>query len=855
MSLLRRRVLGKTRPPRPVIRVFEAPEYFNPYNDQGPVITKACFYHKRVNYIQYDNDASILLSDTDNSTGIMWIINPGAAYAIDGSTTSDRPDNIMFDVAVYPASGDYYPYEVKVTDYNTTATDLQFATSWSGVYGNPGSEYWDTSDPYYVSSAGTGLGVNANGLRVGAGLGYSTVSWNPGSPSTSTYEVDTQSIANSPNAGFRITVVGFDDPADPDNYVYVDVGLYFIDWYVAIEEARHYYTYDSSFNRATYDPSNGYTVNNNLIKQMSDGGIYTYKPQLNGSTFADGADADAEGIPSYLITTTGGSNTSGNKNRVLGTFEWIDNQGGRVSGTSWFQGLVGKGVDSSTTNSNWYCYSGGIAVFAYDMSFTDIPAGAVITRLYCEVNGHAESTSATDEYMCVQLISGNTELSPEFNFKTVGTSNTTQTIEATVIPSRTQLAVMKLKCRLGRNGGAINGATCYIQYTYNTGTAYGFIDNAPIMTRQIKFTDRYPNGSNADLGVNNLSTWAYDIYSPEYPSGLPYTMDLNSCIAFKVRMNTPGIRLTSKGTDNTKYLSYVSIPFSTSITQRDSTYAQYFIDKDNPYERSIWVVLKNHRGGKLAETGAALTFNIGGAIPTYNNTYTYVPLDASIRLLPYHVIKFQHVWSYTTSTLSSHSSDMIYITEVAHTTNTSSGYGASYNSKFLTCGIEEAESPIYGASDEKEHLGVVYYNTNGRGIVDSNNDPTGPVTTGASIIVESYTTHSKNKLDMPALNNRTYFGNIFWFKVKCYGTNSTSTNKYYLRYYGVWGTPTLTTSNVIVVGKNWTGTADSSIFTITSGNNGVIAYTSKRAIGYSSSYYAMNGYNPQTYVVKFTVTY
>lgn len=854
MSLLRRRVLGKTRPPRPVIRVFEAPEYFNPRTEQGPIIAKECFYHKRINYIQYDNDASILLSDTDNSTGIMWIINPGTAYAIDGSTTSDKPDNIMFDVAVYPASGDYYPYEVKVTNYITTATDLQFATSWSGTYGNPGSEFWDTSNSYHVSAAGTGLGVNANALRVGAGLGYSPVSWNPGSPSTSTYEVNTESIANSPNAGFRITVVGFDDESDPDNYVYVDVGLYFIDWYVAIEEARHYYTYDSSFNRATYDTSI-YTVNNNLINQMTDNGIYTYKPELNGSTFADGADAGAEGIPSYLITTTGGSNASGNKNGVLGTYTLVSGSFG--NGASYFQGLVGKGVNNTTTNSNYYSSGSDIiTVFTYDMSFTDLPAGSVITRVYCEVNGHAESTSATNEYMCVQLISGNTELSPEFNFKTAGTSNTTQTLEATVIPSRTQIAVMKLKCRLGRYGGAINGATCYVQYTYNTGTAYGFIDNAPIMTRGTKFTDRYPVGSDADLGVNNLSTWAYDIYSSAHPGGLDYTMDLNSCIAFKVRMNTPGIRLTPKGTNNTGYLSYVSIPFSTSITQRDSTYAQYFIDKDNPYERSMWVVLKNHRGGKLAETGAALTFNIGGAIPTYNNTYTYVPLDASIRLLPYHVIKFQHVWSYTTSSLSSHSSDLIWITELAHTTNTSSGISASSNSTFLTCGIELAESEKYGADDEKEHLGVVFYNTNGRGIVDAHNDPTDPVTTGACIRVDGYTTHSKNKLDMPALNTRTYFGNIYWFKIKCYGTSNTSTNKYYLRYYQVWGSPTINTSNTTVVGKTWTGTADSSIFTTSySSSTSFVAYTTKRAIGTSSTNYAMNGYNPQTYVVKFTTTY
>ena len=67
--------------------------------------------------------------------------------------------------------------------------------------------------------------------------------------------------------------------------------------------------------------------------------------------------------------------------------------------------------------------------------------------------------------MCAQLISGSTELSEELNFKSVGTSNSTQTVECTTIPTAAQLAVMKLQCRLGYYGGAINGATVYVEYT------------------------------------------------------------------------------------------------------------------------------------------------------------------------------------------------------------------------------------------------------------------------------------------------------------------------------------------------------------------------------------------------------
>lgn len=143
------------------------------------------------------------------------------------------------------------------------------------------------------------------------------------------------------------------------------------------------------------------------------------------------------------------------------------------SGATYFQGIVGNGVDASKTTSNYYSGGSGIiAVFTYDMAFTNIPSNATITRVYCEVNGHAESTSNSSEYMCAQLISGSTDISEELNFKNVGTSNSTQTLEATTIPTIAQLANLKLQCRLGYYGGAINGATCYVVYTIPSSNPY-----------------------------------------------------------------------------------------------------------------------------------------------------------------------------------------------------------------------------------------------------------------------------------------------------------------------------------------------------------------------------------------------
>ena len=142
----------------------------------------------------------------------------------------------------------------------------------------------------------------------------------------------------------------------------------------------------------------------------------------------NGTDVTSELVTHYVPgqTTT--------DNRVLGTYTLVSG-GFNGSGASYFSGLTGKGYTSTTTSSNYYSSgSGTITVFTYDLSF-NLPEGAVVTNLYVMVNGHAESTSQSSEYMCAQIISGNDELSEELNFKSVGTSNSTQTITADVMPT------------------------------------------------------------------------------------------------------------------------------------------------------------------------------------------------------------------------------------------------------------------------------------------------------------------------------------------------------------------------------------------------------------------------------------
>lgn len=213
-----------------------------------------------------------------------------------------------------------------------------------------------------------------------------------------------------------------------------------------------------------------------------DGDDFDLVIEPTNSSDAVTAKRDGSDITAQLVHHSAGSHTD---NTVLGEYTLVSG-GFNGSGATYFEGLEGKGVNNTKTTSNYYSSgSGTIAVFTYKLELPEIPNDATITRLYCQVNGHAESTSQSSEYMCVQLRSGNTELSDETNFKSVSTSNTTITLEAETLPTAAQLENLVLYCRLGYYGGAINGATCYIEYTTKEYYSYSFVvsgDTAIVVT-------------------------------------------------------------------------------------------------------------------------------------------------------------------------------------------------------------------------------------------------------------------------------------------------------------------------------------------------------------------------------------
>ena len=268
------------------------------------------------------------------------------------------------------------------------------------------------------------------------------------------YEIPTGSLTwdtlKGYGSNFSIDIPLRNSSTSSSNYPYV---------YVAGAEIEVTYTIPNPRTVTTTLSGSG-TIDPSGTQTMYDGDEYNLT--IEPTNASDTVTATKNGTAITLTQHTGGAQSESN---VLGAYTLVSGSF-NGSGATYFSGIVGHGYDtSSTTTSNYY--SGGsstIAVFTYDVPFEGIPEDATINSLYMRVNGHAESTSNSSEYMCARLISGSTNLSDELNFKNVGTSNSTQTVTANVTPTIAQLENLKVQCRLGYYGGAINGATVYLEY-------------------------------------------------------------------------------------------------------------------------------------------------------------------------------------------------------------------------------------------------------------------------------------------------------------------------------------------------------------------------------------------------------
>lgn len=237
--------------------------------------------------------------------------------------------------------------------------------------------------------------------------------------------------------------------------------------------AAYMYIYGAEI-EVTYTVPNPATISSTLngngtINPSGEYSTYdgeTYELVITPTNTADIVTVTKDGID--VTSELVGHGTESTTSNVLGSYSLIS--GSFNSGESWFEERVGNGYDTTdTTDSNYYSGSSSSnAVFQYAVPIA-IPSDATVTRLYMIANGHAESTSSSSEYMCVQLKTGSTELSERYNFKEHGTSNGNETIEAHTLPTPAQLQDLVVECTLGYYGGAINGVTVFVEYDVTTG--------------------------------------------------------------------------------------------------------------------------------------------------------------------------------------------------------------------------------------------------------------------------------------------------------------------------------------------------------------------------------------------------
>ena len=246
-------------------------------------------------------------------------------------------------------------------------------------------------------------------------------------------------------------------------------------------------TVNYSYQSVVYEVTATSSVEDSTItpsySEVESGSSLNFRIEVNDISDVIVTDNNVD-ITDQLVEHQEFNHTTTNTN--LGTYTLVSGSF-NGNGATYFSGLAGKGVDNTQTTSNYYSGSSGtIAIFTYSLAF-NLPSNAIIDRVYCQVNGHAESTSQSNEYMCVQLRSRDKELCTELNFKSIGTSNSTQTLEATTLPTVSELANLVLYCRLGYYGGALNGATCYVEYhlSTDTGTIYYTYDLNNITTDHI----------------------------------------------------------------------------------------------------------------------------------------------------------------------------------------------------------------------------------------------------------------------------------------------------------------------------------------------------------------------------------
>lgn len=183
------------------------------------------------------------------------------------------------------------------------------------------------------------------------------------------------------------------------------------------------------------------------------------------------ATRDGTDITSQLVAHGAGSTTTFTAEYATTT--------GIQSGASYANYCVGYTAEEpySSTN-NMYAYDTGYADYTFD--FSSIPSNATIEEIVVKAYGHRESATKDSTHISsCQILNGSTAISEEVDFPS--TSSTMITIEATTLPTRSQLDSVVLRHNVGYYGGLVLGISFTVTYSTGSGLdhyTYTFVVSA-----------------------------------------------------------------------------------------------------------------------------------------------------------------------------------------------------------------------------------------------------------------------------------------------------------------------------------------------------------------------------------------
>lgn len=140
------------------------------------------------------------------------------------------------------------------------------------------------------------------------------------------------------------------------------------------------------------------------------------------------------------------------------------------SGSSYAQYAVGHSADNPySSTSNMYASSGSTGYAEYSFDFSAVPSNVTIEGLTATCYGHRESNTISTTYVSqCALYSGSSAISDEVDFPS--TNNSTIVVEATELPTRSELDNVTLRHFVGYYGGLVLGITLTVEYSVSGGS-------------------------------------------------------------------------------------------------------------------------------------------------------------------------------------------------------------------------------------------------------------------------------------------------------------------------------------------------------------------------------------------------